>query len=75
MMYYHQVFHASMTMQWGQIVHQFQDSSNVLEKKSKKKKENLVHPSKYSSESTEIKIGLQNYNHVKLQFGKTNPPS
>lgn len=24
-------------MQWGQIVHQFQDSSNVLEKKVKKK--------------------------------------
>lgn len=42
-------------MQWGQIVHQFQDSSNVLEKKVKKKK-TLMHPGKYSNKSTEIEI-------------------
>lgn len=74
-MYYYQVFHASMTMQWGQIVHQLQDSLNVLEKKSKKKKKILYTQVSTQVSSTEIKIGLQNYNHVKLQFSKTNPPS
>ena len=51
-MYYHQVFHASMTMQWGQIVHQFQDSLNVLEKKSKKKKKKIL----YTQVSTQVKV-------------------